>query len=119
MSDHIAEKSRRDIARQVSKLLHDLGDPEPPLRLELVRELLKLWSDRRRSSARVKDLALAHIAELEDRRMELDTIIRTLRDLAHACGGDDRPDCPIIEDLQSGGPESVRRAGASRARARI
>ena len=42
MSDHIAEKSRRDIDRQVSKLLHDLGDPEPPLRLELVRELLKL-----------------------------------------------------------------------------
>ena len=96
------------------KRARDLG-----FSFEQVRELLKLWSDRRRSSARVKDLALAHIAELQARRMELDTIIRTLRDLAHACGGDDRPDCPIIEDLQSGGPESVRRAGASRARARI
>lgn len=42
MSEHIAEKSRRDIDRQVSKVLHDLGDPEPPLRLDLVRELLKL-----------------------------------------------------------------------------
>jgi hypothetical protein len=45
VSEHIAEKSRRDIDRQVSKILHDLGDPDPPLRLELVRELLKLDRD--------------------------------------------------------------------------
>lgn len=83
-----------------------------------VRELLTLWSDRRRSSARVKRLALAHIEELEARRRELDTMIRTLRDLAQACGGDDRPDCPIIDDLEAGGAECRPHAKGPAGRAR-
>lgn len=68
-----------------------------------VRELLKLWSDRKRSSASVKSLALIHIEELEVRAQELAVMIKTLRDLAEACGGDQRPDCPIIDDLEAGG----------------
>lgn len=32
----------RDINKRVSKILNDLGHPEPPLRLEVIRELLKL-----------------------------------------------------------------------------
>lgn len=33
---------RKDIVARTHKILRDLGDPEPPLRLELVRELMKL-----------------------------------------------------------------------------
>ena len=67
--------------------------------LERVRDLLKLWSDRDRRSADVKSLALAHIAELEARTAELRAVINTLRKLADACEGDDRPDCPIIDEF--------------------
>ena len=67
-----------------------------------VRELLKLWSDRRRSSADVKALALTHINELEERASELKAMIDTLRHLANACEGNQRPDCPIIDELESG-----------------
>lgn len=66
-----------------------------------VRELLKLWSDKTRSSKNVKAVALAHIAELEMRATELKEMIRTLKHLADACEGDHRPDCPIIEELES------------------
>lgn len=79
-----------------------------------VRELLKLWSDRKRSSASVKKLALGHIEALEVRAQELDVMIRTLRDLAEACGGDQRPDCPIIDDLESGGRQRKPKPARSR-----
>lgn len=75
----------------------DLGFP-----LERIRELLALWSDRDRHSADVKALALAHIAELEARAAELRGMIKTLRTLARACDGDQRPDCPIMEELGAG-----------------
>jgi len=71
---------------------------------ERVRELLKLWSDQKRSSGKVKALALAHIGELETRAAELKELIRTLRHLADTCDGSNRPDCPIIEELESGAP---------------
>lgn len=38
----LGERSARDIDKRVAKLLKDLGNPEPPLRLEVVRELLEL-----------------------------------------------------------------------------
>lgn len=70
--------------------------------LERIRELLELWSDQDRHSADVKSLALTHIAELEARAAELRGMIKTLRALARACDGDQRPDCPIMEELAAG-----------------
>jgi MerR family transcriptional regulator, copper efflux regulator len=67
--------------------------------LDRIGELLTLWSDQDRHSADVKTLALAHIDELEGRAAELRGMIRTLRTLVRACDGDDRPDCPIMEEL--------------------
>ncbi len=61
--------------------------------------LLELWQDKNRTSADVKKLALRHISDVEKRIQELDSIRRTLVDLTDRCHGDDRPDCPIIEDL--------------------
>lgn len=87
-----------------------------------VRELLKLWIDRNRSSSDVKALALDHIAELEARATELARMIKTLRHLADACEGDHRPGCPIIDELESGctacGPKPVKAAAKGRRRQR-
>ena len=61
--------------------------------------LLRLWRDRGRASADVKALATAHMAELDRKIAELQAMRRTLEHLAKACHGDDRPDCPILEEL--------------------
>jgi len=68
-----------------------------------VGNLLELWQDKDRSSAGVKALALRHIAEVEQRIQELDSIRRTLVHLTDRCHGDDRPDCPILDDLAADG----------------
>jgi len=61
--------------------------------------LLQLWRNRRRSSAEVKRIALAHVADLEQRIAAMQAMQRTLKHLAHCCAGDERPDCPILDDL--------------------
>ena len=72
----------------------DLGFP-----IEEIRTLLGLWSDRERSSAEVKALAQARADELGRKAQALEAMRRSLTQLAEACHGDDRPDCPIIERL--------------------
>ncbi|MGH2340609.1 Cu(I)-responsive transcriptional regulator [Segnochrobactraceae bacterium EtOH-i3] len=67
-----------------------------------IADLLALWRDRERSAADVKAVALAHVTDLRRRIAELETMARTLEGLAHLCHGDDRPDCPILEDLAGG-----------------
>lgn len=67
--------------------------------IEKTAMLLGLWQDRSRASSDVKKLALAHTAELEERILELQEMVSTLKHLAECCSGDDRPDCPILNDL--------------------
>jgi MerR family copper efflux transcriptional regulator len=67
--------------------------------IEQIRELLDLWQNRRRPSRQVKALALAHLDELEAKLRELQGMKATLEHLVHCCAGDDRPDCPIIDQL--------------------
>ena len=69
--------------------------------IEQIRDLLGLWHNRRRSSRQVKALAQAHIEELEAKLQELQSMKTTLEHLVHCCHGDDRPDCPILEELAS------------------
>ena len=64
--------------------------------------LLALWQDRSRASAEVKRIALEHVGELERKTRELAEMTATLRHLAKHCHGDDRPDCPIINELSEG-----------------
>ena len=67
--------------------------------IKQIEELLGLWRNQRRPSSKVKALALAHIAELDARIVELEAMKRTLQSLAMHCHGDDRPECPILEGL--------------------
>jgi Cu(I)-responsive transcriptional regulator len=69
--------------------------------IEQIRELLALWHDRKRPSRQVRALAQAHIEELDEKLKELHAMKATLEHLVHCCHGDDRPECPIIESLES------------------
>jgi len=64
--------------------------------------LLALWSDRSRASADVRRLALQHAADLGERIAQMQAMQRTLESLARRCHGDQRPECPILEDLEHG-----------------
>lgn len=67
--------------------------------LEQTADLLGLWRDHDRASANVKRVARNHITELEKKIAELQGMVATLRHLEHHCHGDERPDCPILDDL--------------------
>jgi MerR family copper efflux transcriptional regulator len=71
-----------------------------------IEKLLALWQDRRRPSRKVKELAHAHIQELQERIREMQDMKRTLETLVKHCHGDDRPDCPILEGLEKTLPVS-------------
>jgi Cu(I)-responsive transcriptional regulator len=61
--------------------------------------LLGLWRNQRRASAEVKRLALKHVAELDQKIEELQSMRTALANLATRCHGDARPECPILDDL--------------------
>ncbi|MCX8252972.1 DNA-binding transcriptional activator of copper-responsive regulon genes (modular protein) (plasmid) [Beijerinckiaceae bacterium RH AL1] len=67
-----------------------------------MRELLSLWQDRARESSAVKRLAFEHVRAMEKTVAGLSKIIASLKALAEACDGDERPNCPIINELASG-----------------
>ncbi|HEV2571872.1 Cu(I)-responsive transcriptional regulator [Methylocella sp. CPCC 101449] len=64
-----------------------------------IGELLSLWRDRERPSGDVRQVAARHLSDLEGKLAEMQAMVTTLRKLIHACHGDERPDCPILEDL--------------------
>ena len=64
-----------------------------------IAALVGLWHNRRRSSAEVQRIARRHLATLERKIVQMEAMRRTLRHLVHACHGDERPDCPILDDL--------------------
>lgn len=72
----------------------DLG-----FKIDDIKRLLTLWQDRGRTSADVKAIALDHVRELDQRIADLTAMRATLSQLAEACHGDDRPDCPILDTL--------------------
>lgn len=67
--------------------------------LDNIKRLLELWTNRRRSSAKVKQIALEHIAELKDQIAKAESMLHALQRLADSCHGDDRETCPILDDL--------------------
>jgi len=69
--------------------------------VEDVASLLGLWRDKRRASAVVKELAARHVVRIEDKVRELESIRRVIQDLMERCHGNDRPQCPILDELGS------------------
>lgn len=67
-----------------------------------VGDLVNLYQDRNRASADVKSVANQAIERIEAKIEELQSMRQTLRHLVQKCHGDDRPDCPILDDLASG-----------------
>jgi len=70
--------------------------------LDAITELVDLWHNRRRSSASVKRIAQKHHDDLAQRIEALQAMQRTLEGLLCHCPGNERPDCPILDDLSSG-----------------
>lgn len=66
-----------------------------------IKKLVGLWRNKQRASREVKSLALSHLKDLEARIVELQEMASALRKLAQHCHGDQRPDCPILEGLES------------------
>ena len=81
--------------------------------MEDISGLLALWQDKSRASAQVKAIALGHVATLDRRIAELEAMSRTLKRLAQTCCGNNRPDCPILDDL-AGAPASPVKAKRGR-----
>jgi MerR family transcriptional regulator, copper efflux regulator len=77
------------------KRARDLG-----FSIERIRRLVDLWQDKSRASADVKRLALDHIAEIGAKIAAMTSMRDAVQELADACEGDDRPECPILRDLE-------------------
>lgn len=91
--------------------------------LDHIQSLLDLWGNPSRASAKVKALAQAHAEELGQKVREMEAMQRTLEDLARHCHGDERPACPILDDLAAPLPANAPTAQVSprsgRGRSRI
>lgn len=67
--------------------------------IEDCRALLGLYGDHNRASQDVRNLARDHVRAIDDKIAELGAMRSTLTKLIDACHGDQRPDCPILEDI--------------------
>lgn len=67
--------------------------------IEDCRTLLALWEDQSRASADVRAIAKDHLAEIDRKITDLQSMRATLSDLVRDCAGDARPDCPILRRL--------------------
>jgi MerR family transcriptional regulator, copper efflux regulator len=81
--------------------------------VEEITRLLALWRDAERPSRDVKAITGAHIADLEARIGEMQSMVAALNHLADHCHGDDRPDCPILNDL-GGLPSNASPVGSAK-----
>lgn len=64
-----------------------------------IKKLVGLWRNKNRSSSEVKNLAIKHVEEMEQKIIDLQSMVKTLKHLAKTCHGDQRPHCPILNDL--------------------
>ncbi len=64
-----------------------------------IKQLISLWRNKNRFSSQVKNIALKHIAELDKKLVEIESMLVTLKHLAENCHGNLKPDCPILDEL--------------------
>lgn len=81
----------------------ELGFP-----IKQILELLDLWRDQQRPSRKVRILAERHKRDVVARMEAHKAIVKVPSRLIRSCRGDDRPDCPILDEL-SGDRQASRR----------
>ncbi len=74
--------------------------------IEECRALLALYDDKDRASSDVKQVAIEHLIQIDRKIVELQAMRATLGQLVERCHGNERPDCPILEDL-AGSPRAL------------
>ena len=104
-AERLANGYRAYTAQEVDTLrfIHrarDLG-----FTLKEIEALLELYRDRKRASREVKRLALQHVAAIDRKIAELSAMRTAVAQLAERCHGDQRPECPILDELQAATPE--------------
>lgn len=67
--------------------------------IKQIGDLLSLWRDKNRPSSKVKSLASEHIEMLDQKIQELNNMKSALMRLVNCCHGDERTDCPILDEL--------------------
>ena len=63
------------------------------------KELLSLYEDKKRTSKEVKKITLEKISQIENKLKDLNDLKKELSFLANNCHGDDKPNCPILDEL--------------------
>ena len=66
------------------------------------KEMLSLYENQNRSSKEVRNLTLTKIAEIDVKLTELENLREQLSHLVNCCKGNERPECPIIDELATG-----------------
>ncbi|NND90711.1 MAG: Cu(I)-responsive transcriptional regulator [Granulosicoccus sp.] len=89
--------------RDVHKLLFLCRARALGFTIENCRVLLELWEDQERASGDVKQIAREHLAVIDAKIADLTSMRENLSHLIETCSGDDRPDCPILNDLAKAG----------------
>ena len=74
--------------------------------IENCRQLMALYGDKGRASHDVREIAKSHVVAIEEKVRELESMRATLQKLIHACHGDERPDCPILDDMAGAAAEA-------------
>lgn len=85
--------------------------------IKQVEQLLELWRDQNRPSRKVRSLAVSHKQAILARMQAHQAIIKVLSRLIASCKGDDRPDCPILDELGEGAqtmPKAMPKRGRRR-----
>ena len=67
--------------------------------VEDCRLLLSLYEDKNRTAADVKKIAIDRVNQVDTKIKELLSLKEALVELSESCHGDDRPVCPILDDL--------------------
>lgn len=87
--------SEQDLAR-----LHFIGNARKVgFSLAQIAELLRLNDNPHRTSREVKRLTDQHIAELEQKIIDLQGMLRRLKSWSRSCCGNDSADCSILAGL--------------------
>ena len=81
--------------------------------IEDCRNLLSLYEDTDRAHSDVREIARQHLKMIEEKIAALEGMSSTLRSLVSACSGNDRPECPILEDLSGISKSAHSRANAA------